>query len=303
MSVQAVAIIIGCLTFIGLLSVLVGMFGERLRMAERLGQEDYPEESLDLQGWIRRFAGAFRPLGEFVPRSTEEMSRQERKLARAGYRSKDAVLVFYGVQVSVCLVLLISFVVAGMLARNPALYVLLSVLGGAALPDIWLARRTARRQMDIQNALPDAMDLAVISIEAGLGLDQILLRVGQEFATAHPVLSEEFRLHNIEMNLGRSRVQAFRNLAERTGVDDLRSLVAILIQTDRFGTSIADSLRTFSETLRTKRHQRAEERAAKLPVKMIVPMVLFIFPSVGVVILGPAVLSILTSLLPALTGG
>lgn len=303
MSVQAVAIIIGCLTFIGLISVLVGMFGERLRMAERLGQEDYPEESLDLQGWIRRFAGAFRPLGEFVPRSTQEMSRQERKLARAGLRSKDAVLVFYGVQVSVCLALLVSFVVTGMLARNPALYVLLSVLGGAALPDIWLARRTARRQLDIQNSLPDAMDLAVISIEAGLGLDQILLRVGQEFATAHPVLSEEFRLHNIEMNLGRSRVQAFRNLAERTGVDDLRSLVAILIQTDRFGTSIADSLRTFSETLRTKRHQRAEERAAKLPVKMIVPMVLFIFPSVGVVILGPAVLSILTSLLPALTGG
>lgn len=307
MSVPTLALIIGSLTFLGLISALVGIFGERVRMAERLGRTHSSEgdndgPGLDVEAWIRRIADAVRPLGGFVPRSTEEMSRQERKLARAGIRSKDAVLVFYGVQAGVALLLLLIFLIAGLFGQNPILYVLLSILGGAAIPDIGLSRRTTRRQASIQNALPDAMDLAVISVEAGLGLDQILLRVGQEFQRVHPVLSQEFRLYNLEMNLGRSRVQAFRNLAERTGVDDLRSLVAILIQTDRFGTSIADALRTFSATLRTRRQQRAEERAAKLPVKMIIPMALFIFPGVGVVILGPAVLSILGSLLPALTG-
>ena len=305
MDTGSIALIVGGLTFLGLMSALVAVFGARVRVAERLGKSQTGGlgGGVDLQGWLRRAAGTIRPLGEFVPRSAEEMSRQERKLVQAGIRSKDSVVMFYAVQVGLFLGLLIAFLIAGSLYRNPILYGLLSLLGGAALPDIWLALRTAGRRKAIQHALPDAMDLSVIAMEAGLGLDQTLLRVGQEFETVHPVLSEELRLQNLEVNLGRSRTQAFRNLAGRTGVDDLKALVAILIQTDRFGTSIAEALRVFSDTLRTKRRQRAEEQAAKLPVKMIIPLMLFIFPGVIAVILGPAVIAIINDLLPGLAGG
>jgi tight adherence protein C len=302
MGVLTLAVLIGALTFVGLMSTLAGVFGARIRLAERLGRSSSRGASLDVDGWMQKGTDAVRSLGSIVRRSEEETTRQERKLTHAGMRSKDAVVLFRGAQVGVCLLLLTVFLAGGGLAANPALVVLLSLLGGAALPDIWLARRIARRQAAIRHALPDAMDLAVIAIEAGLGLDQVILRIGQEFRSVHPVLSEEFRLHNLERNLGRTRVQAFRNLSERTGVDELRSLVGVLIQTDRFGTSIADALRTFADTLRTRRRQNAEERGARLPVKMIIPMVLFIFPGVGVVILGPAVISILSGLLPALAG-
>ena len=156
--------------------------------------------------------------------------------------------------------------------------------------------------MNIQYALPDAMDLAVISVEAGLGLDQALLRVGQEIRVAHPDLGDELYLRNVEINMGRSRHEAFRNLADRCGIEDLQALVAILIQTDRFGTNVGQALRTFSDSLRTKRRQRAEEQAAKLAIKMIVPMVLFIFPGVFIVMLGPALLAIVNNLIPAMAG-
>ncbi len=146
------------------------------------------------------------------------------------------------------------------------------------------------------------MDLAVIAVEAGLGLDQALMRVGSEITSAHPELADELRLRNLEVNMGRSRADALRNLAERTGVEDLKALVAILIQTDRFGTSVGQALRTFSDSLRTKRRQRAEEAAAKLAIKMVVPMVVFIFPGVFIVILGPAFISIMRNLLPGLAG-
>jgi tight adherence protein C len=146
------------------------------------------------------------------------------------------------------------------------------------------------------------MDLAVIAIEAGLGLDQALLRVGEEIAVPHPSLADELQLRNLEVNMGRSRSDAFRNLADRTGVEDLKALVAILIQTDRFGTSAGQALRTFSEAMRVKRRQRAEEQAAKLAIKMVIPMVLFIFPGVFIVILGPAFIAIIRDLLPTLAG-
>lgn len=304
MSASVAVLIIGTLTFLGLLAAFVGLFGTRVRVAERLARGGGADSTgVDFGGILQRINEAVRPLGGWVPRSAEEMSKQEKKLVRAGIRSRDSVLVFYGLQVTVFFLLLLTAAVLGYLVQNPILTVLLCLFGGAALPDIWLSRRTATRQLAIQHALPDAMDLAVISMEAGLGLDQTLMRIAREFETVHPQLSEEFRLHNLEMNLGRTRIQSFRNLAERTGVADLRALVAILIQTDRFGTSIADALRTFADTLRTKRRQRAEEKAAMLPVKMIIPMLLFIFPGVGVVILGPALLSIINNLLPALAGG
>jgi tight adherence protein C len=194
------------------------------------------------------------------------------------------------------------FATKGYLYRQPMLFVVLSVFLGAAIPDIWLKKRTERRKENIQHALPDAMDLAVVSVEAGLGLDQALLRVGQEIQSAHPDLADELQLRNLEVKMGRSRSEAFRNLADRTGVEDLKALVAILIQTDRFGTSVAQALRTFSDGLRVKRRQLAEEKAAKLAIKMVLPMVLFIFPGVFVVILGPAFIAIIRDLLPTLAG-
>jgi tight adherence protein C len=200
------------------------------------------------------------------------------------------------------LTFLATFAAFGFLYRYSFFAIVLTVFAGAAIPDLWLKRAIAKRHEGIQFGLPDAMDLSVIAVEAGLGLDQALMRVGSEISSAHPELADELRLRNLEVNMGRSRADALRNLAERTGVEDLKALVAILIQTDRFGTSVGQALRTFSDSLRTKRRQRAEEAAAKLAIKMVVPMVVFIFPGVFIVILGPAFISIIRDLLPTLNG-
>jgi tight adherence protein C len=247
------------------------------------------------------FAGSlFRRIGKFVPRSPGELGRIERKLMQAGFRRPESVFVLHGAQLILAISFLLAFVAAGRLQGNPLLYGVLSVLLGAALPDVWLARRIAKRQENIQLALPDALDLQVVAVEAGLALDQALMRISEELRSAHPDLCEELRLYNLEVNAGKSRVEALRNLGSRTDVPDLRALVAVLIQTDRFGTSIADSLRVFSDSLRTKRRQRAEEAAAKLPVKMVLPLFLFILPATIVVVLGPAMISISRELFPFL---
>jgi tight adherence protein C len=169
---------------------------------------------------------------------------------------------------------------------------------GYLLPNIVLARLEKRRQHKIRLSLPDALDLLVVSVEAGLGLDQAMQRVGEELVFAHPELCEELRLINFELRAGKARSEALHNLGERTGVDDVISLVAMLVQTDKFGTSIAKSLRVHSDTLRTKRRQRAEEAAAKTGVKMVFPLVLCIFPAIWVVTLGPAAIKIVQVLVP-----
>jgi tight adherence protein C len=171
---------------------------------------------------------------------------------------------------------------------------------GALLPDLWLKRAIRRRKERIQFAIPDALDLTVVCVEAGLGLDQSLMRIGQEIRPIHRDFSDELRLLNLEINAGKSRVQALRNLSNRTEVDDLKALIAVLIQTDRFGTSVSQSLRVFSDSLRTKRRQRAEERAAKTTIKMIPPLVFFILPSIFVVVLGPAIIMMVKQFLPTL---
>jgi tight adherence protein C len=162
---------------------------------------------------------------------------------------------------------------------------------GYLMPGIVLARMAKRRQHKIRLGLPDALDLLVVSVEAGLGLDQAIQRVGQELDYAHPDLCEEMRLINLELRAGKPRGEALHNLGARTGVDDVVSLVAMLAQTDKFGTSVAQSLRVHSDTLRTKRRQRAEEAAAKTGVKMVFPLVICIFPAIWVVTIGPAALT------------
>jgi tight adherence protein C len=154
------------------------------------------------------------------------------------------------------------------------------------------------RQRRITLALPDALDLTVICVEVGLALDQALMRVGEDLRHAHPDLSDEFHLVNLEMRAGKPRAEALRNLVDRTGVDDVRALVATLIQTDRFGTSVSQALRIHSDSLRTERRQRAEEQAAKTTIKMIIPLVVFVLPSIIFVTLGPAIIELFRILMP-----
>ena len=236
-------------------------------------------------------------MGERLPKNPRDLSKIQLRLVQAGYRGGEALPVFLGIRVSFALA-------AFALCMTPILIKpsLLTGLSAAAhcyvVPGIVLARKAARRQHRIRLALADALDLLVVSVEAGLGLDQALARVAQELAFAYPDLSSELRLVNLELLAGKGRSEALRNLAERTGVDDLSSLVAMLIQTDKFGTSVANSLRVFSDTLRTKRRQRAEEAAAKTGVKMVFPLVICIFPSIWIVTIGPAAIQFIKVLGP-----
>jgi tight adherence protein C len=226
-------------------------------------------------------------IGNMAPKSTTEMSKLQQRLVVAGFRNPEAIIVFLGVRIGVALTAFV--LLATPVLRQPNLFLALSVcMVSYVVPGMVLARMAKRRQHRIRLGLPDALDLLVVSVEAGLGLDQAIQRVGQELAFAHPDLCSEMRLINLEMRAGTARAEALHNLAQRTGVDDVQSLVAMLVQTDKFGTSVSQSLRVHSETLRTKRRQRAEEAAAKTGVKLVFPLVCCIFPSIWVVTIGPA---------------
>jgi tight adherence protein C len=237
-------------------------------------------------------------VGKLIPGSAKQVSHTHRLMIRAGYRRAEAVTAMRGVKLLLPIALLSAVYFTGFYRSNPIFILAIAGLGGYLLPEIWLSRRVAKRQHIIRLALPDALDLLVICVEAGLGLDQALMRVSQELRVAHPELCDELDLVTAEIRVGKSRIEALRELANRTGVDDLKALVAMLIQTDRFGTSVAKSLRTHSEDLRTKRRQRAEEMAAKTTVKMVPALVFFIFPALFVVILGPAVIILYRQFIP-----
>jgi tight adherence protein C len=240
---------------------------------------------------------ALTKVGNAVPRSPSEMGKLQRRLVAAGYRRNEAIAIFYGIRIGVALLLFALFAMP--ILVKPSLITALGACGfGYVMPGMLLARMAKRRQHRIQLGLPDALDLLVVSVEAGLGLDQAIQRVGDELAFAHPDLADELSLINLELRAGKARSEALRNLGERTGVDDVVSLVTMLVQTDKFGTSVAQSLRVHSETLRTKRRQRAEEAAAKTGVKMVFPLVFCIFPAIWIVTIGPAVIKFVQVLLP-----
>ena len=241
--------------------------------------------------------GMFKRLGERAPKSPKEMGTLRLRLVQAGFRRDEAITIFFGIRVLFAVVLFI-LLSNPILIRPNTMLALGGLAMGYVLPGMVLARLSKRRAHKIRLSLADALDLLVVSVEAGLGLDQALTRVGTELAFAHPDLSDELRLINLELRAGKPRSEALRNLADRTGVDDLSSLVTMLIQTDKFGTSVAQSLRVYSETLRTKRRQRAEEAAAKTGVKMVFPLVLCIFPSIWIVTIGPAAIKFMTVLFP-----
>jgi tight adherence protein C len=258
------------------------------------------EEELTVTGG-RRAANIFASIGKILPASkAKNASRDQVLLIRAGYRREGAVLVMRGVQLFCCVGLTVAVIWTGTYGINPIVVVLLAAAVGWLGPEFWLASRVKARQKCLQLSLPDAMDLLVICVEVGLGLDQALLRVAEEMQVVHLELSAELHLVNLEMRVGKTRIEALRELAKRTGLEDIKSLVGILAQTDRFGTSIVQALRSFSEELRTKRRQRAEELSAKVSVKMVPALVFFIFPALMVVILGPAVLTIMRVLLPTM---
>jgi tight adherence protein C len=254
------------------------------RLGEVLG-------STDRRGETSRFGKAsletFKRLGSFAPRSVSEMGKLSQRLVQSGHRGSEAMVVFFGVRVGATLAMLAVFAF-GVFTR-PSLPLAMAGAGlGYVLPGMALARMAKKRQHKIRLGLPDALDLLVVSVEAGLGLDQAIQRVGNELEFAHPELCGELRLINLELRAGKARSEALQNLSERTGVEDIASLVAMLVQTDKFGTSVAQSLRVHSETVRTKRRQRAEEAAAKTGVKMVFPLVFCIFPAIWVITIGPA---------------
>jgi tight adherence protein C len=238
-----------------------------------------------------------RRVSTIVPKSPKEMGRLERRMVRAGFKNPQRAAVLFAVSEILFPVAFALAVVSYMGVVRGGLYALLAAGVGYSLPGIWLARKIAQRQKQIQNGLPDALDLLIVCVEAGAGLDAAIVKASEELALAYPALADELRLLTTETRAGKPRIEAFKNFAQRTGVDDVRALVAMLVQTDRFGTSIAQALRTHAATSRTKRRQRAEERAQKLGVKLVFPLVFCLFPALYVVVLGPAVIKIMHSLM------
>ncbi len=240
------------------------------------------------------------PLNKLLPPSATEAKKLQKKLMHAGFRSADAPIIYRGIQLASMAgfpLLTVAFNIWMANAFNDWLMgIVIGFLVGFFIPRYFLDRKIRNRQRDLRWGLADALDLMVVSVEAGLGLNAAMMKVSSELKDVHNAIAIEFELANLEIRVGRERDEALRNLAERTGVDDLRSLVAMLIQTDKFGTSIAKGLRVFSDSLRTKRRQRAEQEAQKAAVKLLFPLACFLFPTLFIAILGPAALNLIDTL-------
>jgi len=241
-------------------------------------------------------------VGSRLPSSDAEVATLRGDMLRAGFRSESAVPVFYGLRLATTLgVLLLSLTLEVKMPPNPVMKMALMLSGCAAgwiMPRFFLEKKMNKRQEILRLSLPDALDMLVVSVEAGLGLDQAIQHVARELQMSHPQLSEELSLVTLEMRAGKRRSEALRNFGERTGEPEIRKLVAILIQNDRFGTSMGESLRTHSDFLRNRRRQEAEERAGKVGVKLVFPIFFFILPSMLVVAAGPGILQIFKYLFP-----
>ena len=243
--------------------------------------------------WVKR-------LQQVAPKSPKEMSKLRRRLMAGGYRSLTAAALYGAAEIVMPVVFGGSLLLV--LGFSKWYVALLGAAVGYVVPSMWLGRKTALRQKQIRNGLPDALDLMIVCIEAGSGLDQALVKTSDELDISYPQLAEELRLITTEIRAGKPRLEAFKNFASRTKVDEVRSLVAMLVQTDRFGTSIAQALRTHAEVSRTKRRQNAEERAAKIGVKLVFPLVFCLFPGLYIAILGPAVVDYVRIFKPGISG-
>jgi tight adherence protein C len=250
-------------------------------------------------GYLGAIVAILQRVGKFA-RGDKKIEAKGKRVSflRAGIRSENALLAFWGAKYVLGVLFPAVFILSRPLTFNPnkpsmtLLWSICLVIVGFYIPDLWLRRKTSRRKEQIRDALPDALDLLVVCVEAGMGLDAAINRVGEEISMTSPAISAEFKLFNLEVRAGKAKRDALKNLSLRTDVEDVDSLTTLLIQTEKFGTSIAQSLRIYSDSFRTKRAQKAEEIAAKLPVKILIPLGFFIFPCMFIVILGPAAIKI-----------
>ena len=258
-------------------------------------------------GYMTAILTLFQKVGKFVKGDkSADLKGKRLVFLRAGIRSENAPLAFWGAKYVMGILFPAMFLFCRPMLLRPTkpsftlLLCLCLVMVGFYIPDLWLKLKTSQRKEQIQDALPDALDLLVVCVEAGMGLDQALHRVGEEMRMSCPAISDEFKLFTLEVRAGKEKRDALKNLSLRTDLEDINSLVTLLIQAEKFGTSIAHSLRVYSDSFRTKRAQKAEEVAAKLPVKLMFPLGMFIFPAMFIVILGPGVIRIFRVLLPHL---
>jgi tight adherence protein C len=245
---------------------------------------------------LDRMKSVLQAFGERVESGRKDSSEVRQFLLQAGYVDPNSVSIYWAARVILAMSFLAGALFVLPMLNATAAQMLIAVvwLGGIGWvgPVFYVRRRLKARQKELQKAMPDMLDMLVVCVEAGLGLNQALVRVADEIDHVSLVMSEQLALVNLEMRAGTPRDEALKNLAERTGLTDMKSLISMLIQTDRFGTSVADALRVHSETMRTKRRQRAEEAAAKTTIKLVFPLVLFVFPAMFVVVLGPSVIAI-----------
>lgn len=296
-----ICITFGVMGFYWLVSRPASAATERLKKMGQRNSVGAPAVSIIEERPVSDFAERIAtPLSRMVPPSAAEVRKLQKQLMQAGFRGPNAPVIYRAIQLSALaafpgFVALLCAVMARPL-ESAITWILLSFVAGFFLPRYALGRMIRSRQQLIRWGLADALDLMVVSVEAGLGLNAAMVRISDELRDVHPDICEEFELANLEIRVGREREEALRNLAERTGVDDLRSFVAMLIQADRFGTSVARSVRIFSDSLRTKRRQRAEQAAQKAAVKLLFPLACFLFPTLFIAILGPAFLSLMDTL-------
>jgi tight adherence protein C len=248
------------------------------------------------------FRELMKRLGGIVPSSPSDAGLLQRRLQVAGYRSPTALKTFYGIKallaVGLPLLMVLLTVLFDALGENWMGFTVASAAIGYLGPNEYLRHAAKRRQLQIKKGMANALDLLVVCVESGLGLDQAIMQVSKELQVAHPEICEEFAVVNLEMRAGKRRVDALRNLGQRTGVDEVKKLVAVLVQADRFGTSIAASLKSHSDYMRVQARQEAETKAAKIGVKLVFPIFFFILPSLFVVTVGPIVVRIFRELLP-----
>jgi len=313
------ALVIASMVFLMTVLTMVGIYslvrsrqtakdwGERIR--GKTPTVETSEADKGLAYLSRIFLKLLERLGQAnKPKDQAETSRLRKSLVTAGYRGARAPVIFLGSKLFLGILFGALFfifgdeVTKGMSANVFSMTMVATALGGFYAPQLWLSLAISRRKEKLLNGFPDALDLMVVCVEAGLGLDQAISRVGEEIKIGYKDLGDEFQLVSLELRAGFSREQALRNLSERTDIDEIRSLIALLIQTDRFGTSVGQALRVHSDSMRMNRRLRAEEMAAKLTVKLMLPLIVFIFPSLMVVIIGPGAIKLIRNFLPAMSG-
>lgn len=252
------------------------------------------------------FARLLEPVGNLLPVSPQDASIAKRELANAGFRSSSAVPIYYAIKILLAMILVFcAMLFRDRIGDNNMLRLMLPVAAGGIGffgPAKGVSYFVKRRHEKIRLSLPDVLDLLVICSEAGCGLDQAIVNVSRELETVHPAICDELSLVNMEIMAGKSRAESLRNFARRTGEEEIKKLVAILIQTDRFGTSVSEALRTQSEFMRVRRRQIAEEKAGKVGVKLVFPIFFFSLPALMIVTAGPGLIQIFTKLLPAMRG-